>query len=316
MKKILLTMIVALAGMIAIAQETPCPTVSGVRKVNEVNNGNGTCTAQVELTITNDVSDPNPKGVQVEVFCGPISGTPVLTQCFIGVAGTAVFTTNSFTCTCGSPLTIRITRFTASNGNCQGGTCGAVIIIQETPLPVNFKSFTAVRNGGNVNLRWETMTEQNNSGFAVERKTNGGWEQVGFVQSQAPNGSSSNLLVYNYTDANTFKGISQYRLRQIDFDNRSTTSEVKAVRGVNNKAQLLVYPNPSNNGIVNVVFEDGSAIRDVTLSDMAGRVVRQMKGISNNNIQFENLFPGVYSLRVVDRETGEQNVQKIVVNKR
>lgn len=136
MKKILFIILFAALGIAAFSQENPCPTVTGVRRTNIVNNGNGTCSGTITLNIQNDVSNANPKGVLVEVLCGSL--TPVLTQCFIAstVPGGAQYTTNSFTCPCNEPITIRITRFTASNGNCQGGTCGNVIIIQESPLPV------------------------------------------------------------------------------------------------------------------------------------------------------------------------------------
>ncbi|MBK5286128.1 MAG: hypothetical protein JJE25_12070, partial [Bacteroidia bacterium] len=59
-------------------------------------------------------------------------------------------------------------------------------------LPVSLKSFTATRNHSNVLLKWETATEQNNSGFYIERNSsNGTWEQVAFVPSGAAGGNSS-----------------------------------------------------------------------------------------------------------------------------
>src|SRR5687767_12489866 len=115
MKKILLFATMALFGLASFAQENPCPTITNVRKTNQVTNGDGTCTATVTLNIKNDVSNQNPKGVLVEVFCGPVSGTPVASNCFIASpsATGADFTTDPFTCLCGSPVNIRITRFTA-----------------------------------------------------------------------------------------------------------------------------------------------------------------------------------------------------------
>lgn len=184
-------------------------------------------------------------------------------------------------------------------------------------LPVNFKSFTATRNRANVVLKWETMTEQNSNGFAVERNIgNTGWEQITFVPSQAPNGNSSDLLAYQYVDPNNAKGITQYRIKQVDIDNRSRFSEIRAVRGEGQLGKTIVYPNPTNDGRVTIVFEETNIIRDVTVMDMSGRIIRQMRSISNNNIQIDNLPPGMYSLRIVAAETGEQSVQKIVVNKR
>ena len=49
---------------------------------------------------------------------------------------------------------------------------------------------------------------------------------------------------------------------------------------------------------------------------MSGRVVKKISGVTNSNIQIENLMPGIYSLRVFVPETGEQSVMKVVVNKR
>lgn len=183
------------------------------------------------------------------------------------------------------------------------------------PLPVEFKSFTATRSHSNVVLRWETASEQNNSGFALERNVNGSWEQIAWVPSQALNGNSGATLSYSYNDVNTTKGISQYRIRQVDIDAKSKYSDIRSVRGEGQLGKTIVYPNPSNNGKVNVVFEDASVTRDISVSDMSGRVVRQLKGITNNNITIDNLAPGMYTIRIVAAETGEQVVEKLVVNK-
>lgn len=183
------------------------------------------------------------------------------------------------------------------------------------PLPVEFKSFTAARNRSNVLLKWETTTELNNSGFAVERNINGTWQEVAFVPSQAQNGNSNSLLTYTYNDLNSAKGISQYRIKQIDFDAQSKYSEVRPVRGDGQIGKTIVYPNPTNNGKINVLFEDATVSRNVSVMDMSGRTIKQYRDITNNNLTIENLAPGIYSLRVFVPATGEQAVQKIVVNK-
>ena len=317
MKKILLSFSVIMLFITAFGQENPCPTVSGVRKTNVVNNGNGTCSGTITMHITNDVST-NPKGVQVEVFCGS-STTSVVNQCFLAstAPGGADYTTNSFTCSCSDPLTIRITRYTASNGSCQGGTCGQVIIIQQGPLPVSFTFFTAIRNHSVVTLKWETAFEQNNSGFEVQRMTgNGEWQTLATITSQGINGNSQSPLAYLYSDINNARGISQYRIKHVDLDGKSKYTEIRAVRGEGQIGKTIIYPNPTTVGKVNVVFEDATVIRDVSLIDMTGRVLQQWKGVTNNNIQIDNLTPGMYSLRIVVPETGERTLEKIVVNKR
>jgi hypothetical protein len=186
-----------------------------------------------------------------------------------------------------------------------------------SPLPVHFASFIAKRNNSSsVNLVWQTASELNNSGFEVQRNVNGNWETVAFIPTQASGGNSDQMLTYHFTDMNNAKGMSQYRIRQIDFDGKSEFSVVRAVRGEGVSIKTVIYPNPSFDGRVNVVFEDASGIRDIVLMDMSGRMVRNWTGVSNNNLLIDNLNPGMYRLKIIVRETGAQTVEKLVVNKR
>lgn len=182
-------------------------------------------------------------------------------------------------------------------------------------LPVSFSSFTANRtNPANVLLRWETVNEIYNSGFAIERNMgNNSWELVSFIPTQTPGGNSSSLLTYTFNDLNSNKGITQYRIKQVDLDGRARYSETRAVRGDAQKGKIIVYPNPSADGRVNIVFEDQKGVRDVTVADISGRTIRQWKSVSNNTLQIENLRTGMYTLRVVMRETGNQRVEKLIV---
>jgi len=186
-----------------------------------------------------------------------------------------------------------------------------------TTLPIKLRSFTADRNRSNVDLKWVTEIEDNNRGFYVERMlSNGGWEQIAFVASKAPNGNSASPLTYDLSDFNNTKGISQYRLRQVDIDNKQSYSHIRSVRGEGQKSNTIIYPNPSGDGKVNIVFEGTNSIRDVSLMDVSGKTLKQWKGFTNNNIQIDNLNAGFYTVRIVNTETGEQVVEKFIVNKR
>jgi Secretion system C-terminal sorting domain len=184
-------------------------------------------------------------------------------------------------------------------------------------LPVDFKSFTAARNGSNVLLKWETTSEQNNRGFGVERNIgNNSWQEVAFVPTQAAGGNSASLLSYQYVDFNEAKSMTQYRIRQVDIDNRSKYTQVRSIRGLDQGGGIIVYPNPTVDGKVNVVFEETTSIKNISVMDMSGKTLKQINGISSNSIVIDNLNPGMYTLRVFVPATGEQSVQKIVVNKR
>ena len=185
-------------------------------------------------------------------------------------------------------------------------------------LPVNLTYFTAVRtNSSYVNLKWETAQEENSKGFDVQRKLpNGVWQTVDFVETKAVNGNSGSPLSYEFTDRNNSKGITQYRLRQLDIDGKQAFSLMRSVRGEGQKGKTIIYPNPSGDGKVNIVFENVNSIRNVSLMDASGRTIKQWKAVTNNNIQIDNLAPGFYTVRIVDTETNEQVVEKIIVNKR
>jgi hypothetical protein len=183
-------------------------------------------------------------------------------------------------------------------------------------LPVNFKSFSASRNGTSVLVKWITSTEQNSKGFVIERNNGDGiWVEAAFVPSKAVGGSSESDLAYQLTDANSSKTITQYRIRQIDLNAASKYSDIRSVRGIDQKGGIILYPNPTNDGRVNIVFEDRNVIRDVAVSDMSGRIVKQLNSVAANSVTIDNLVSGMYTIRVVVPATGEQIVEKVIVNR-
>ena len=200
-----------------------------------------------------------------------------------------------------------------------GSRFGCFSFPQQSTLPVYLKSFSAdtYQRSTTVNLKWTTSSEINNVGFEIQaNKGNDNWVTIGYVASAAVDGNSSSDLNYTFNDNNNEKSITQYRLRQIDKDAKFKFSDIRSVRGLEQKGGIIIYPNPSTDGRINVVFDERNAVRDISVLDMSGRVVKKISGVTNSNIQIENLMPGIYSLRVFVPETGEQSVMKVVVNKR
>jgi hypothetical protein len=186
-------------------------------------------------------------------------------------------------------------------------------ICSQATLPVTLTSFNAVGRSGKVALTWETATEVNNDGFAIERKVgNGIYQKIGFVDSKAPGGTGENYS-YSFDDFNPqAKGVSYYRLAQADLDGKITYSEIRAVRLGNGSILISVYPNPSR-GTTNVVLPDGVGTVDVSVDDFTGKSVQRLTGINAKNFQVNNLKPGIYMLRVNIRSTGEQITERISV---
>lgn len=221
------------------------------------------------------------------------------------------FTTANFTACSLSGLVVAITPITGVN--CENEGCLPTIYFHPgITLPVVFNSFSALRTNDVVLLKWETGTEMNNTGFAIERNMNGTWQQVGFTATKAINGNSESKLNYEYSDININKGMTQYRLKQIDADGKSKYSDIKAIRGTEQDAKTVLYPNPSADGKVNVVFADAAA-RDIAVMDMTGRIVKQWSSFSSNSLQVTGLNTGMFSIRIFNRETGVQSTEKLMV---
>ena len=213
-----------------------------------------------------------------------------------------------------------VTRLTStSTGFGAGASSGTILLTCGAGgafLPVQFKSFVAARKNQNVDLVWETASESNNRGFYVQRNTGNGWKDLGFVSSKASDGNSVSDLAYSYTDLNnTSKGVTQYRILQVDIDGKAKLSEVRQVRGLAQAGKVTIYPNPSADGKVNVVFEDSKATWNVSVADMNGRTIKQYKGVSNS-VLVDNLTPGMYMIRIVDIQTGAQSNEKVIINNR
>lgn len=222
-----------------------------------------------------------------------------------------------------APGTAFIVLLDISNVNC--GVNGALryaidnVLIVSTaggPLPVYFKSFNAIRSSGqNVLVSWVTATEQNNRGFYIQRNTSGNWDNLGFIATKSLNGNSNVDLSYSFTDINNFKGICQYRIVQVDMNNAQKISEVSIVRGEQN-GKIMLFPNPSFDGNAIILFEDQNSARDISIIDLTGRIVKQWTNVNNNNLKIDNLEPGFYSIRIFNRFTREQVVEKMIVGNR
>lgn len=114
-----------------------------------------------------------------------------------------------------------------------------------TPLPVELTSFNAVQANGNVILNWETASEINNSGFAIERKyQNEDWQSLGFVSGY---GTSTDKHNYSFIDRANAAGKYYYRIKQTDFNGRFQYSNVVELFVVPSEFKLNNnYPNPFN----------------------------------------------------------------------
>jgi photosystem II stability/assembly factor-like uncharacterized protein len=128
------------------------------------------------------------------------------------------------------------------------GDNGVILKTNNGGIPVELVSFSAVREGNQIQLSWITTTELNNQGFEIERKLTDDWEKIGFVNG---NGTTTEMQYYSFTDDIRLVNnvdIIYYRLIQIDFDGTFEYSNEVTIELSKPSSYLLNqnYPNPFN----------------------------------------------------------------------
>ena len=121
------------------------------------------------------------------------------------------------------------------------------VTMEISEIPVELTSLIANPERNNVNLKWSTATETNNSGFQVERKLKGTneWTNLSFVSGK---GTSTEINNYSYQDKGLSVGKYIYRLKQVDLDGTFEYSPIVEV-DVNAPDEYTLYqnyPNPFN----------------------------------------------------------------------
>jgi hypothetical protein len=169
-------------------------------------------------------------------------------------------------------------------------------------------------------LNWTTSYEGNNNGFFVERSKNAiTFENIGFVNSLAKNGNSSRPLSYSFLDNSAVNG-NYYRLTQVDFDGKKTTSKVIYLFNyVEEDINIeTIFPNPARN-LINVTFcSTNEQNLVVQFINQFGSVVLQesiimKQGMKNSPFSISRLIPGQYYVKVFAGIPKTQLVKSFIV---
>lgn len=180
------------------------------------------------------------------------------------------------------------------DGNdCPGATpltvAGAVV------LPVGITRFTATAINAAVSLQWTTAQEINNRGFTIQRSLDGTvWTDLGFV---AGNGNASNASDYLFPDNFPAAGVNFYRLRQEDFNGRSSYSPVVTAT-VSSSNVFTLSDNPGR-GMFQLKMPASTELLELLVTDATGRVVYKKQSTAGNQlVDISKQAQGVYWLRV------------------
>jgi hypothetical protein len=195
-------------------------------------------------------------------------------------------------------------------------------------IPVELTGLTATATGEQtVTLTWQTATETNNAGFAVEQRVRddgqegsgpaaGRWREVAFVGGA---GTTTEPQAYRHTVAGVPYGRHAFRLRQVDFDGTSAPSdEVEVAVELAGAYALAAYPNPVAAGqraTIDVTAREAQRV-EVALYDVLGRRVAVLfdgevaaSATERLRLPVRGLASGVYVVRAVgERFTATRRV--------
>lgn len=271
--------------------------------------------------------DINGDGVPDLIFCGDGSiGFSTYLNTTTPGSSTPAFGTISSFATPSHPYGVCIADFNndgkqdVATSNQTGNNVSVILNTTNIPMPVELAAFTSNVNNNNNTLNWNTISEENNSGFEIERNSFGeGWKKVGFVNG---NGTTNEVHSYSFSDNGLSSGRYLYRLKQIDYNGNYKYFDLlnEVVIGVPEKFALMQnYPNPFNPATVISYQLPSAGFTSLKIFEISGREVAQMvnevKAAGYYIVTFnaKNLSSGTYFYKLATENFSD--VKKMVVVK-
>jgi len=186
--------------------------------------------------------------------------------------------------------------------------------IEGSAIPIELLDFDARMESGIVNLTWSTATETNSAYFIIEKSNGTEFKEVARISA---GGNSSVQRNYSAKDEKPFTGVSYYRLKQIDFDEKYEYSNIVSVKNESNGNQMILFPNPSER-IFKIKFLAPVPKAEVVVFNQHGTISFNKIFTNPENNQtielnlWDELPSGIYFLQV-NTGSGDMAVQQIVI---
>lgn len=209
-----------------------------------------------------------------------------------------------------------LTRANSDQSNFGGGAVNfnteppGAVGVAASSLPVQLTHFTAQAKGKQVDLNWQTATEQNNDHFELQRSADGrSWAAIGKITGR---GTTQQEQAYDYTDQRPLPGLSYYRLKQVDYDGAFEYHGPVSVRRGIGDGGMKVFPNPVGDRLY-LVLPDADPEGQLRLvSGLGQEVGRWPAAAATDGLPVADLPAGVYLLQWLDGR-GEARAEALVV---
>lgn len=182
-------------------------------------------------------------------------------------------------------------------------------LLDNNQTPVELSSFSFNTVGPFVNLKWQTATELNNSGFEVQKSfDNSNWMDIGFVKGY---GTTTEKKIYNFVDRDPITQSTFYRLVQVDFDGTKNFYDPIEVKESDLPSAIVEYnleqnyPNPFNPSTKIKFTIPNDEIVSLKIYDVLGNemveLVNEKMNAGAHEVEFNGsgLSSGVYYYKLI-----------------
>lgn len=191
-----------------------------------------------------------------------------------------------------------------------GGEPFFCVVPEGSVLPITIQSISAKRNGAKVVLVWKTAMELNARGFEIQRKSGNAFITIGNVSAT----NSATGYSYNFTDNNSSKETSEYRLRMLSKDAEAAYSQTLTVKGTSSSVDVTIFPNPAA-GNSRISVAGISEATGIQVMDNTGRIVTATALKTGNIFELNVLQTGIYRVRLINKKSGHAITKTLTVTR-
>ncbi len=183
------------------------------------------------------------------------------------------------------------------------------------PLPLRLLDFNIRAKNEKVQIQWINLASHKNDYIEVQRSFGGGleWEIIDQIIER----SNSIAKAHSIWDEPFGHQVVYYRLKQIDFNGKTSYSKTKAIRGLS-KNVVKIFPNPTKDLINIKLYSLKTEGLEVYLINSTGQSnVLNIGSDSNEKGMYQcdlsdiNPAPGIYSLQI--RTNSWVRISKLII---
>jgi len=173
----------------------------------------------------------------------------------------------------------------------------------DNPLPVTWKSVSAVVKDKSVDINWTTATETNNDYFSIEHSIdNDSFQQIGRVEGA---GNTSELTSYTHLHDKPVSGTNYYRIKQVDFNGNSDYSKIVSAKweGLSIRSLSIEFVHWSTDEQKALIQSVPGSTIEIAIYNLAGKKVykesvKTTSAYYMHSIEKTYLQDGIYIMRV------------------